>query len=300
MKAIRLLLVIFLLLGLANTAGAASATANVSGTTTNSDGSITVNLTLTVVPDACSSCPPSGSTLPVVTTDAATNLTASSATLNGTVNPNGLPTTYYFEYGTTTSYGKSSTPLSAGSGTSANAVTLDLSPLTPNTYHYHLVATNSGGTSPGGDKTFTISSSSPPGNVFSAATSLVLNTNTTFSIAPGSRKYFKFTVPAGLKYFRVALSSWDQLAVDNMIVQSGSNAADYFDTCYQWYDNHVAWGRSYTTTIDGTQIWANMNNNAYGQNVTVYTPITGDYYIVTVNEDQQRTASVVITLTGGY
>src|SRR5205814_9847711 len=41
---------------------------------------------------------------PVVITNPATNVTSSSATLNGTVDPHGLTTTVYFQYGTTTSY----------------------------------------------------------------------------------------------------------------------------------------------------------------------------------------------------
>jgi len=44
---------------------------------------------------------------PTVTTDAATFLTNSSATLRGMVNPNGLPATVHFQYGLTTSYGVS-------------------------------------------------------------------------------------------------------------------------------------------------------------------------------------------------
>ena len=42
---------------------------------------------------------------PRVTTNAATNVTSSAATLNGTVNPNGQTTSVHFEYGTTTGYG---------------------------------------------------------------------------------------------------------------------------------------------------------------------------------------------------
>src|SRR4029077_20892479 len=42
---------------------------------------------------------------PVVTTNPATNVTASSARLNGSLDPHGLTTTVYFQYGTTTSYG---------------------------------------------------------------------------------------------------------------------------------------------------------------------------------------------------
>ncbi|MHB8458363.1 MAG: hypothetical protein ACYDBS_11860, partial [Acidimicrobiales bacterium] len=54
---------------------------------------------------------------PSVVTQAATSVTATQATLNGTVNPNGAATTYQFQYGTTTSYGSVSpaSPASAGS-----------------------------------------------------------------------------------------------------------------------------------------------------------------------------------------
>src|SRR5205807_82972 len=42
---------------------------------------------------------------PVVVTGGATGLTAGGATLTGTVDPRGVPTTYHFEYGKTTAYG---------------------------------------------------------------------------------------------------------------------------------------------------------------------------------------------------
>jgi hypothetical protein len=42
---------------------------------------------------------------PVASTLAATGVTATNATLNGTVNPGGLPTTAYFQYGPDTNYG---------------------------------------------------------------------------------------------------------------------------------------------------------------------------------------------------
>ena len=47
---------------------------------------------------------------PVATTGPATGISQTSATLTGTVDPNNEATTYYFEYGTTTSYG-STTPV---------------------------------------------------------------------------------------------------------------------------------------------------------------------------------------------
>jgi hypothetical protein len=92
---------------------------------------------------------------PVVTTGAAASLTFSSATLNGTVNPHGFPTTYIFEWGTTISYGHTTSVQSAGNSTNNVPVTADIIGLTANAlYHFRLVATNSDGTTNGTDGTF--------------------------------------------------------------------------------------------------------------------------------------------------
>jgi subtilisin family serine protease/DNA-binding beta-propeller fold protein YncE len=83
---------------------------------------------------------------------------ATDVELTGTVNPEGLSTSYWFEYGTTTSYG-SKQPVSAksiGSGTTDTEVAATVSGLSKNTlYHYRLVAQNSSNTVAGGDKTIT-------------------------------------------------------------------------------------------------------------------------------------------------
>jgi hypothetical protein len=93
---------------------------------------------------------------PTVTTTAATNVTGNSATINGTVNPNGIATTYYFEWGTSVSYGSTTTTGTAGSGTSAVAISANLTSLTTGvTYHYRAVANNTDGTSYGLDMSFT-------------------------------------------------------------------------------------------------------------------------------------------------
>jgi hypothetical protein len=93
---------------------------------------------------------------PVVTTGAATGVTKLSATLNGTVNPDRLATTYHFEYGTTNAYGASTPSTDAGAGAADVPASAALSGLTPGTtYHYRLVATNAGGTIPGADMTLT-------------------------------------------------------------------------------------------------------------------------------------------------
>jgi plastocyanin len=92
---------------------------------------------------------------PVVKTDPATNVTASSARLNGTLDPHGLSTTVYFQYGTTTSYG-SRTPNHIKTGNNYQNLFADISELTVGTtYHFRIVATNTVGTRYGTDRTFT-------------------------------------------------------------------------------------------------------------------------------------------------
>lgn len=92
---------------------------------------------------------------PVLSTGNATAITSTSATLNGTVNPEGQATTYYFEYGTTTSYGSQTAASDAGSGTANVKVSAPSASLAPaTTYHYRLVATNGAGTTLGSDVSF--------------------------------------------------------------------------------------------------------------------------------------------------
>ena len=93
---------------------------------------------------------------PEVTTEAASPVNSTQATLKGSVNPRGHATSYYFEYGPTTSYGSQIPVLaeSVGSGTSSIPVEqtpTDLSEGT--TYHYRLVAEGDG-TSYGEDMSF--------------------------------------------------------------------------------------------------------------------------------------------------
>lgn len=117
------------------------------------------------------------------TTNAATNVTDTSATLGGSVNPNGSSTTVYFEYGTSTAYG-SQTANQVFTGNTSQAVTANVTGLaTGTTYHYRLVAKNAGGTSVGSDVTFTTATPTPtpaPGVTTNAAT-LVSDTAATLN-----------------------------------------------------------------------------------------------------------------------
>jgi Tol biopolymer transport system component len=96
---------------------------------------------------------------PTTETGGATDVTETSAVLNGTINPVGLQTAYYFEYGTTTAYGSripAGIEAVAGGGRDTKIFSRTIRGLTPGTtYHFRLVATSSAGTSDGADRTFT-------------------------------------------------------------------------------------------------------------------------------------------------
>jgi len=86
----------------------------------------------------------------------ATNLSKTGATLNGTVDPNGLSTTVTFEYGATTSYDSSVTARQSPiPGNSITNVSADISGLTiGTTYHFRVKAENSHWTIYGSDMKF--------------------------------------------------------------------------------------------------------------------------------------------------
>lgn len=92
---------------------------------------------------------------PIVATLPATSIESTHAILNGTVDPQGEPTSYYFEYGTTTSYGQATPAGDAGAGVGAVPVEYNLTGLKEATiYHFRIRATNQEGTSYGSDQAF--------------------------------------------------------------------------------------------------------------------------------------------------
>jgi hypothetical protein len=97
-------------------------------------------------------------TAPTATTGTATAITANSATLAGTVNPNGADTHVWFLYGVSSTLSGASQTVSQdlGSGTTATATSANLSSLNGGTqYYFQVVAQNNSGTTYGTISNFT-------------------------------------------------------------------------------------------------------------------------------------------------
>ncbi len=126
---------------------------------------------------------------PFASTGSTRATTASSSRLSGLVNPHGVPSDFYFQYGPSTRYGSATAPDPSAGARSANvavaATVTNLAAFT--TYHYRIVAVSAGGTSRGADRTFTTSkiplslaiAASPQIVLYGLGTSLVGNLNGT-------------------------------------------------------------------------------------------------------------------------
>lgn len=133
---------------------------------------------------------------PAVVTVPAAAVTYSSATLNGIVNPNGLPTSYHFEYGHTPGTMTYSTPVvSAGSGTDSVPVSEQITGLLSDTnYFFRIVGESTGGTASGIKMKFTTAlapylSVIPPNQNVSAAagnTAYLVSSNLDWSVISDS------------------------------------------------------------------------------------------------------------------
>lgn len=100
---------------------------------------------------------------PNAVTGTATEVSETGARLNGTVNADGLTSSYRFEWGTGGDYTQTTSPLQAGSDHSSLAESATLSGLAPGeTYNFRIVAENASGAATGSGQQFT-TNSPPPG-----------------------------------------------------------------------------------------------------------------------------------------
>jgi hypothetical protein len=92
---------------------------------------------------------------PVVLTKAGV-VTGSSAQIGGAANPQGSPMGVFFQWGTTTTYGNTTTTNSIGSGNVEVSFAETLNNLTPGTYHFRAVGVSGNSNIYGPDQVFTV------------------------------------------------------------------------------------------------------------------------------------------------
>ena len=147
----------------------------------------------------------------------AKELTARTATLNGTLNAHGSATTYHFNYGPSSNYGAHTPEIDGGSADGDLTVSQKVADLSPSTsYHVQLVATTDGVVRTGGDGMFrtspapTATAAFPTGVSTSAAT--LAGTVNTFGVA-GS---YHFSVASVDRSFALSTGERALSAVDGV------------------------------------------------------------------------------------
>jgi hypothetical protein len=152
---------------------------------------------------------------PSVSTLYASGATTNAATLNGSVNPLGITTTAYFQYGLTTNYGNSAGVINPGTGNSAVPYSVLISGLAAaTTYNFRAVASTADGLTYGTNFSFSTPSSA-------SLTNVVLNTNDTG--AGSLRNAVAGTAPGGFVTFAANLSGQTitltsgQIALNNSV-----------------------------------------------------------------------------------
>ena len=198
---------------------------------------------------------------PTVYTSSVSSITVSSATLNGSVNPNGATTTAWFQWGTTPSYGYNTTTSSLGSGTNSVAFNKSLTGLTASTYYYYrAVAQNSAGTSYEAQRSFTTAS---PTVYFSSASS----------------SGYEGTATATFQLFSSAVSS--QNVSVNYTITSGTATGGGVDYSMASGTATIYAGQTTATSISATIIEDALNENNETFTVTISNPVNATLGAIT-------------------
>jgi len=194
---------------------------------------------------------------PTVVTLAATLITTNSATLNGTVNPNGPMCTVTFDYGLTTSYGTSVAAVQSPiSGSTVNSVNVALASLTPNTtYHFRVESTNSAGTTYGNDLTFT-----------TVAIQATVVTNNATNVSPSSAQ-LNGTVNPNYATTSVSFDWGLTTAYGNNVTATPSSVSGSTVTTVMANISGLTWATTYHFRCVGV----NLAGTAYGADMTFNT-----------------------------
>lgn len=211
---------------------------------------------------------------PTISSVAATNITSTSAQLNGSVNPNGASTTAYFQYGPSTSYGSTTSSVTLN-GTTPQNISSTWSGLAPNTtYHFRVVAISTDGISTGNDAAFTTSATAPT------------NYSVTVSAAPGAGG---------------SVSGAGSYLANSSVTVTATPASGYVFTGWTASGLTVSTSPSYTFTIGGNvSLVANFTQQATYSITTSSAPAAGGSTAGGGNKIAGSTVSLFASAATGY
>ncbi len=195
----------------------------------------------------------------------ALDVTSNAAQLQGGIYPNGIDTTYWWQYGTTTAYGQQTPATDIGAGTNPVSVSDELPGLAAGTtYHYRLVAENSLGTEYGYDFTLTTPAASTVSSTSSSgqnptSTQTTTSTTTTTSAPPvivtGGSSSGGGTTPPAPSLFGIRLASAATTATLSATIASRGAATTYALR----YGTTAALGRSASGLLAASSSAASRN-----------------------------------------
>lgn len=210
---------------------------------------------------------------PTASTESATNVTSSSAKLNGIVNANGLSTTVWFEYGTTSGAYDSLSSTQSVSGLADKTVSTDISGLSAGTTHYYRVAAkNSAGTTYGEELSFTTTDTTAPncsiyindGDSYTNTTSVTLSLSATDDVG-----VMGYLVSSGSSRPSAEDPKWSSTTSNNNFTASISytlSGDDGKKTVYAWYKDsagNISNFSSDSIVLDTTVPTVTINNSSF-------------------------------------
>ena len=212
--------------------------------------------------------PPPVQQQPTTTTNGATYIGKTYATLNGAVNPNGSFTNAWFEWGTTQSFGNSTSQITIGGGLSALAHSAYLSSLQPSTtYYYRIVANNIAGTTYGSIISFLTESNLPSGSQPTVNTNNAISVSQQSATLQGSVNPNSISTNAWFEY-GTTLSFGNTTATQSMGGGNSQNSFSYSISNLQsnttYYFRAVAQnssGISYGSILSFSTIWQGQGNS---------------------------------------
>lgn len=209
---------------------------------------------------------------PIATTQVATNIQSFTATLNGTVNANGLSSTVIFEWGLTTAYGNNATATqSPVTGTSVVAVGATLTGLqSSTTYYYRIKATNAVDVTYSSNMSFTTSMSAPQLST-NAVTDILA-----FTATSGGNITYDGGSPVTAR--GICYSTSPNPTTANSIIPSGTGSGTFVSNLTGLTHATLYYVRAYATNSVGT---------SYGNELTFTTQtiyiITEDFSTTVIN-----------------